>query len=208
MRGRGISEIVRLALMVLRGALYFVLRLQVPQRVAMDRGARVLGIGNLRLDGWIKIGAYATIDARFTTQLRLGRNFSLGDFSIMRCSGAPTFLCPGVIIGDDVSFGPYCNIGGGYGLNVGANNLFGPYVSIHPETHVVTDLTMPIRQQGVSGEGIRIDADNWFGAKSTVLDGVVMGTQNIVAAGALLTKSVYGSRVVLGGLPARELAKR
>lgn len=208
MRSRGIGEIVRLAIMVLRAVLYFVIRLRLPRRIAMDRGARILGIGNLRLDGWIKVGAHATIDARFTSRVQLGRNFSLGDFSILRCSGASTFLCPGVTIGDDVSFGPYCNIGGGYGLEVGANNLFGPYVSIHPETHVVDDPTLPIRRQGVTGQGIRIGPDNWFGAKSTVLDGVVMGTQNIVAAGALLTKSTYGSRVVLGGLPAKELAKR
>lgn len=194
--------------MVLRGSLYFIVRLRMPRRVAMDRGARILGIRNLQLDGWIKIGAHALLDARFSTKVRLGRNFSLGDFSIMRCSGAATFLCPGMTVGDDVSFGPYCNIGGGYGLTIGANNLFGPYVSIHPETHVVADLTLPIRQQGVVGEGIEIGPDNWFGAKSTVLDGVVVGSQNIVAAGALLTKAVYGSRCVLGGLPARELAKR
>jgi acetyltransferase-like isoleucine patch superfamily enzyme len=208
MSDRSPAELLRLLIMVARGALYFAVRLRLPRRVALARGARILGIGNLRLDGWVKVGMFATIDARFTTKLRLGRNFSLGDFSILRCSGAPTFLCPGVTIGDDVSFGPYCNIGGGYGLEIGAFNLFGPYVSIHPETHVADDLSRPIRRQGVTGKGIRIGPDNWFGTKATVLDGVVLGSQNIIAAGAVLTRPDYGSRTILGGLPARELAQR
>jgi acetyltransferase-like isoleucine patch superfamily enzyme len=208
MTARRKMDLLRLAVMVVRGAVYFLIRMRWPRRIAMDRGARVLGINNLRLDGWAKVGAYAMIDARFTDELRLGRNFSLGDFSILRCSGASSFRCPGVSIGDNVSFGPYCNIGGGFGLAIGADNLFGPYVSIHPETHVIDDLTVPIRRQGISGRGIRIGRDNWFGAKATILDGIIIGSHNIVAAGALLTKSTYGDGIVLGGLPARELAQR
>ncbi|MCD2323313.1 acyltransferase [Sphingomonas sp. IC-56] len=205
---RTVPELLSLVIMVSRAALYFLIRGRLPRRIAMDRGARIRGIENLKLDGWAKIGAYALVDARYTVELRLGRNFSLGDFSILRCSGAASFLCPGVTIADNVSFGPFCNIGGGYGLMIGANNLFGPYVSIHPETHVVDDLSLPIRRQGITGQGIRIGADNWFGAKSTVLDGSALGSQNIVAAGALLVNAQYGSRTILGGLPARKLAER
>lgn len=197
-----------IAIMLLRGAIYFLVRFRMPRRVAMDRGARIRGIGNIEFRGWAKIGANALLDARYCDRVVLGQRFSLGDHSILRCSGSPLFTCPGVTIGNEVSFGPFCNIGGGFGLSIGDENIFGPYVSIHPETHVVADLHRPIRQQGVDGKGIVVGADNWFGAKATVLDGSVIGTGNIVAAGAVVTPGDHGSRRILGGVPARQLGER
>lgn len=196
------------AVMVLRAAVYFLARLHLPRRVAMDRGARIRGIGNIRFSGWTKIGANALLDARYCDHVVLGGGFSLGDHSIFRCSGAPSFLCPGVDVGENVTFGPYCNIGGGYGVSIGANNIFGPYVSIHPETHVIDDLSRPIRQQGVTGRGIRIGEDNWFAAKATVLDGTTIGSGNVIAAGAVVISGEYASRQILGGVPARLLGQR
>lgn len=196
------------AVMVLRGAAYFLIRLRRPRRVAMDRGARIRGLGNITFRGWAKIGAYALLDARYCDHVVLGDRFSLGDHSVMRCSGSPTFTCPGVEIGRHVTFGPFCNVGGGYGLTIGDDSIFGPYVSLHPETHVVDDLDRPIREQGVSGEGITIGADTWFGAKATVLDGARIGSGNIVAAAAVLTAGNHGSRRIIGGIPARHLKDR
>lgn len=198
----------RVAIMVLRAALYFLVRLRLPRRVAMDRGARIRGIGNVEFRGWAKIGAFALLDARHCTRMTLGRGFSLGDHSIMRASGSPLFLCPRVSIGDNVTFGPFCNIGGGYGLTVADDNIFGPYVSLHPETHVIDDNARTIRSQGVTGKGIAIGPDNWFGAKATVLDGSVIGSGNVIAAGAVVTPGQHGSRRILGGVPARELGAR
>lgn len=199
---------VGVAGMVLRAALYCIVRLRLPRRLAMDRGARLRGIDNIEFRGWAKIGANALLDARYCDRVVLGRGFSIGDHSVLRCSGSPLFHCPGVIIGDNVTFGPYCNIGGGYGLSIGDDNIFGPYVSIHPETHVVSDIRRPIRQQGVAGKGIVIGADNWFGAKATILDGAIIGSGNIIAAAAVVTTRDYGSLHILAGIPARELGKR
>ncbi|MET4898835.1 acyltransferase [Sphingomonadaceae bacterium jetA1] len=199
---------VNLVIMLLRGTFYFLVRLQKPRLVFMDRGARIYGLRNIRFTGRAKIGAHALVDARHCIKLSLGRNFSLGDFSILRCSGSPMFTCPGVSIGHDVSFGPYCNIGGGYGLSIGDYTIVGPYVSIHPEYHVTANLDVPIRQQGIDGRGIVLGQNNWFGAKATVLDGVTLGDDAIVAAAALVTRGEYGSRVIYAGVPAREIGKR
>jgi len=203
-----LSYYAGIGIMVLRAAIYFIIRLRLPQRVVMDRGARIRGLANVEFRGWAKLGAHALLDARYCDGVVLGRGFSLGDHSIMRCSGSPLFTCPGVAIGNGVTFGPFCNVGGGYGLTIGDDNIFGPYVSLHPETHVVDDLDRPIRQQGVTGQGIVIEADNWFGAKVTVLDGSILGTGNIIAAGAVVTPGSRGSRRILGGIPVRELGVR
>lgn len=203
-----ISYYAGVAVMVLRAAVYFLVRLRMPRRVAMDRGARVRGLGNIDFRGWAKIGAYASLDARYCRRMVIGPGFSLGDHSVMRASGSPLFLCSGVEIGDHVTFGPFCNIGGGYGLRIAKDNIFGPYVSLHPETHVVADRGRPIRQQGVTGQGITVGPDNWFGAKATVLDGAIIGSGNIVAAGAVVTPGDHGSGNILGGVPVRRLGLR
>mgnify|MGYP003578838610 FL=1 len=108
-----IGYLAGVAIMLIRGWIYFLLRARRPRLVLMDRGARIRGLRNVRFSGRAKLGAYALVDARNCREMVLGRNFSLGDFSILRASGAPTFICPGVRIGEFVSFGPYCNIGGG-----------------------------------------------------------------------------------------------
>lgn len=203
-----LSYYIGAAIMVARAAFYFIIRFHLPRRVAMDKGARIRGIGNIEFNGWLKVGAYALLDARYCKNLKLGKHVSLGDYSILRCSGSPSFMCPGVTIGTGVTFGPYSNIGGGYGLTIADGNMFGPYVSLHPETHVIEDADRPIREQGIDGLGITIGPDNWFGAKATILDGVVLGSGNVIAAGAILPKNDYGSNLILGGVPARQLGTR
>lgn len=197
-----------LTVMLSREVCFFLLRGRLPRLVLMDRGARIHGVGNTVFAGPAKIGAFAQLHGRYCRKVNLGRNFSLGDFSIFRCSGVPDSLCPGVEIGGDLSFGPYCNIGSGFGLSVGDSNIFGPYVSIHPEYHVTIGTDVPIRRQGVAGQGIGIGRENWFGAKATVVDGVILGDGNVIAAAAVLTKGRYGSGSVFGGVPAKELVKR
>ena len=55
--------------------------------------------------------------------------------------------------------------------------------------------------------GITIEEDVWIGAGVRVLDGVVLGRGCVVAAGAVVTKSV-SARTVVGGVPAKEIATR
>lgn len=43
----------------------------------------------------------------------------------------------------------------------------------------------------------------WIGMNSTLMQGVVLGLQSIVGAGAVVTKSFPGGFCVLGGVPAR-----
>lgn len=196
------TKYVPLILMAIRGTIYQLLRLKFRGIILLDVGARIYGLGNIKLRGPIKLGRYALLDARFSDGLELGQKFSLGDFSIFRLSGGLLKASP-VFIGDSVSFGPYCNIGGGFGLVIGAGCLFGPYVSIHPETHNHQDLSALIRDQGISGSGIFIDEDCWFSSKVTILDGSHIGKRSIVGAGAVLVGKKYSGFSTYVGVPAR-----
>lgn len=197
-----------LVTMLIRGTLYQLIRLRFRGWVLLGKGGRMLGLSRITFRGVAKIGDFATLDARFSQSVVLGRRFSLGAFSIMRASGSPSFMSAGIAVGDSVTFGPYCNIGGGFGLTIGDQCIFGPYVSIHPESHEHSDPVLPIREQGIEGQGILIHTNCWFGAKATVLDGSVIEPGSVFAAGAMIARRHYPANSVYGGIPAKRLKSR
>lgn len=203
-----LSYYMTLGVMLIRGTLYQLFRLRVRGWLFLGPGGKVLGLGKLQLKGFAKIGAYSVVDARFSEGIVLGNRFSLGDFSIVRASGAINFLSAGIRIGNNVSFGPYSNIGGGYGLDIGDDCVFGPYVSIHPEGHIFLDIKTPIRLQGINGSGITIGSNNWFGAKSTVLDGANIRSGCVFGTASVAVSGVYVDNGVYVGVPARQIKSR
>jgi acetyltransferase-like isoleucine patch superfamily enzyme len=193
--------------MLARGVFFQLLRLRVPRMLFLGRGARIYGFGHVRFTGPMKVGHYSVIDARFSEGIKVGKNFMLGDHSIMRASGSRLFRSPGMTIGNDVSFGPFTSLGGGYGLRIGDSIIGGPYCSIHPENHIYVDPLIPIRKQGICGKGITIENDVWIGAKVTILDGSRVASGSIVAAGAVLS-SQFPPQSLIGGVPAKVLRMR
>jgi acetyltransferase-like isoleucine patch superfamily enzyme len=192
-----------IGVMLVRGTLYQLIRLQFRGWILLGRSATIQGLSHIKINGVIKIGAYSQLDARFSEGIELGNKFSLGDYSIIRASGSRNFKSAGIKIGKNVSFGPYSNIGGGYGLTIGDDCIFGPYVSIHPEGHTFSDIDIPIRQQGINGVGIVIESDNWFGAKCTVLDGAKISSGCVFGAQTLMIKGEYSDNRIYVGSPAK-----
>ena len=96
---------------------------------------------------------------------------------------------------------------GGGNLLVGNNTRIASHIVIVPSNHVFSDPDIPIKDQGLTQIGITIEEDVWIGAGVRVLDGVVLGRGCVVAAGAVVTKSV-APRIVVGGAPAKHISTR
>ncbi|MBL0095879.1 MAG: hypothetical protein IPP46_04855 [Bacteroidetes bacterium] len=60
---------------------------------------------------------------------------------------------------------------------------------------------------GTERKGIHIGKNCWIGAKVTILDGVQIGANSIIAAGAVVTKSMPDNAVI-GGVPAKVIRLR
>lgn len=82
----------------------------------------------------------------------------------------------------------------------------GDYVMIGPGT-VITTVGHPISPKGrrmhlASAKSVKIGNDVWIGGNVTILPGVTIGNNVIIAAGAVITKDIPDNCVV-GGIPAK-----
>ena len=96
---------------------------------------------------------------------------------------------------------------GGGGIIIGNNVLIGQAVNMHSESHIYEDSTLPIREQGITYQGIVIKDDVWIGSGSTILDGVTIETGAVIGSGAVVTKSIPPYSVAVG-IPAKVIGTR
>ncbi len=197
--GRTAGALWRGARLMLRG--------RRPNGAMLGRGVRFEYLGRIRFGRWLKAGDFVRFSGLGTGGLTLGDNVSIGAFS--QVIVATSLTEPGALIrlGNRVGVGEFAYLGGGGGLQIDDDCIIGQYFSCHPENHLYPDPSTPIRLQGVTRRGIHIGAGCWIGSKVTVLDGVCIGEGCVVAAGAVVNRSVPAFSIV-AGVPARVIGTR
>ncbi|WHH58381.1 DapH/DapD/GlmU-related protein [Petroclostridium sp. X23] len=148
--------------------------------------------------------------------------YSLGAKRIRRmlCKRIFDDVAPGVNIEHGVFFGGGAGISigtnSGLGLNcrvqgpvsIGDNVMMGPDVLIYTRNHRIDRTDIPMIKQGdTEPRPVMIGDDVWIGARAVILPGVTIGRGAVVAAGAIVTKSVAPYTIV-GGNPARKIKSR
>lgn len=84
------------------------------------------------------------------------------------------------------------------GITIEDNVLIAPKVSLLSEGHP----TAPENRHALVPKAIHIKNNAWIGAGATILPGVTIGENAIVAAGAVVSKDVSDNTIV-GGIPAK-----
>ncbi|MBP9926416.1 MAG: sugar O-acetyltransferase [Cyclobacteriaceae bacterium] len=84
------------------------------------------------------------------------------------------------------------------GITIEDDVLIGPRVNLTTENHPVD----PAKRKFLNLKSILIKRNAWIGAGATILPGVTIGENSIVAAGAVVTKDVPANTIV-GGVPAK-----
>lgn len=153
----------------------------------------------------VVIGNRCFIDALSVDGVYFGNNSSVGYNTTIMCSGTLRRIGKGLIVGDGVGMGTHSFYGCSGGITIGNNTIFGNYVSLHSENHNYKDESKPIKEQGVNRKGIAVGNNCWIGAKVTILDGVTIEDNVIIAAGAVVTEGIYRSGSIYGGVPAKLL---
>ncbi len=153
------------------------------------------------------LGDYVEINALSKHGVRIGDNVSIQKNTIIECTGVIRDLGEGLVIGNNtgIAQGAFIQVRGK--VVIGNDVIFGPNVSIFSETHNFDDPNVPIHLQGETRKGVTIEDGAWIGTRAVILDGVTVGRNSIVAAGAVVTKDVPPGSIV-GGVPARVLKQR
>lgn len=84
------------------------------------------------------------------------------------------------------------------GITVEDDVLIGPKVNLITENHPID----PAQRKSLDLKSILIKRNAWIGAGATILPGVTVGEDAIVAAGAVVHKDVEAGTIV-GGVPAK-----
>ncbi|ABG60139.1 acetyl transferase [Cytophaga hutchinsonii ATCC 33406] len=194
------------AISVLRG-LKILLYFKRPKLLMLGRSVRFMYAQNIVIGKFVKLDDGVYLSGLGKGKLTLANNVSIGAYSRIIVSTSLNNIGEYIHIGNNVGIGEFAYLGGGGGLEIGDDCIIGQYLSCHPENHNYDSVDTLIRHQGVSRQGIVIGKNCWIGSKVTILDGVHIGNNCVIAAGAVVTKSVPDNSVV-GGVPARVLKSR
>ena len=103
-----------------------------------------------------------------------------------------------ITIGKNVFINHACSFLDMGGITIEDDVLIGPKVNLVTENHPLD----PVDRRALLTKPIVIKRNAWIGAGATVLPGVTVGENAVVAAGAVVSKDVAPNTVV-GGVPAK-----
>lgn len=106
-------------------------------------------------------------------------------------------------IGKNVFINAGCHFQDQGGVTIGDGTLIGSYVVLATINHGMK----PEDRSDSLPAPISIGKGVWIGSHATILPGVTIGDNAIIAAGAVVTKDVRAGAIV-GGVPAREIRKQ
>ncbi|TCP21489.1 acetyltransferase-like isoleucine patch superfamily enzyme [Scopulibacillus darangshiensis] len=107
-----------------------------------------------------------------------------------------------ITIGKNVFFNTGCSFQDRGGISIGDGSMIGMNVTIATLNH-----GLPLETRNTTYPSPVIIGENvWIGSNATILPGVTIGDNSVVAAGAVVTKDVP-ENIVVAGVPAKAVKK-
>lgn len=175
-----------------------------PSGMLLGKNVRFFNIKQIYWGKFLKLGDNVCVSALGRKGIKLGHNVSIGAYSRIIISTTLNNMGEFIHIGNNVGIGEFAYLGGAGGLTIGDDCIVGQYFSCHPENHNYQESDLLIRLQSVNRKGIQVGCNCWIGSKVTILDGVTIGDNCVIAAGSIVTKNMPANSVI-GGVPAKVL---
>jgi len=156
----------------------------------------------------MKVGTGTTVPQLFVTwphQVSLGNNCLLEEQISFKFDGIRK-PGPSIFIGDNVFIGSGCEFNIRLRIDVGKDSLIASGCRFVDHDHGIEPGVL-MRQQHGPEKAIKIGNDVWLGCNVVVLKGVEIGDGAVVAAGAVVTKSIAPGEI-WGGIPAKKISDR
>jgi acetyltransferase-like isoleucine patch superfamily enzyme len=174
--------------------------------VAIENSVRIAYAGNVQLGEGVYLD-YGVYLHALPGGINIGDNTFLMHHTMLHVFNFRQLPQAGITIGNNCFLGEYNVIRGQGGVTIGNDVYTGPMVKIVAVDHVFDSLDRPIREQGVTAQGIVIEDDVWLGAGVTVVDGVTIGRGSIIGAGAVVTSDIPPYSIAVG-IPAKPVKNR
>lgn len=194
-----------LAGIVLRGLAYKLI-IRSDGLPLIENGVRILQARHLRLGRSVYIDHGVYLHA-CPDGITIGDRSFVMHNSILHVFNFRNLPHAGITIGRDCFVGEANVIRGQGGVAIGNDVYTGPLVQILAVNHVYSDPDTPIREQGITAQGITIEDDVWLAAGAIVLDGVRIGRGSVIGAGAVVASDIPPYSVAVGS-PARVVKDR
>jgi acetyltransferase-like isoleucine patch superfamily enzyme len=186
----------------LRSKAYRLLFPDIGNKVIFGRNLTLRHTHKIRLGDNVVLDDNAVIDAKGQSNrgIDIGSGVYVGRNTIVYCKGGD------IRIGDRVNLSSNCQVFSSNSLEIGEGCMIGAYSYLLSGGEYDRNSPVPYADQsGMETKGpCRIGANCWLGARITVLDGVSLGANCVIAAGAVVTRS-FPEKRLLGGIPAKEL---
>lgn len=190
--------------LVLRKKFYKSLFAQVGRNVIFGKSITIRHPDKIYIGDNVIIDDYAVLDGKGTDNNRIiiGDNVMIGRSSVISCKNG------NITIGENSNIAMNCFIQSAKEVNIGKNVLFAAYCYVIGGGDHETERTdIPIIAQGQIVKGITIEDNCWIGASVKVLDGVKIGRDSIIGAGAVVTKDIPDYAIAVG-VPAKVVKTR
>ena len=114
---------------------------------------------------------------------------------------------PSIVVGERVFIGAGCEFNIHEKIVIGDQAMISSGCRFIDSDHGFADRSVPMYGQACRKAPITIGADVWLGVNAVILRGVTIGRGAIVAAGAVVTKSIPEFEI-WGGVPAKKIGTR
>ena len=187
----------------LRSKLYPLLLGKVGRGVIFGTNVVLRHPHKLYLGDNIVVDDNCVLDAKGTDNkgICIGNGVFIGRNSILSCKDGDIF------IGDNSNISFNCEIFSANFVKVGENVQIAAYSYLNGGNHNFERTDIPVLMQERSGKGIMLEDNVWLGANIKILDGVTIGKDTIVGAGAVVIKDLPAFSIAVG-VPARVIRKR
>lgn len=159
--------------------------------------------GNISIGDKCRIARQALVRANTSDRrgISLGNNVSVQENVLINANRGH------VSIGDNSWLGPGCVVYGNGGVEIGSDVMVASHCAINSVSHHFDRIDIPMNAQGTYCDPVIIEDDVWIGTAAVVLQGVRIGRGSIIAAGAVVTRSIPPYSIAMG-VPARITGSR
>jgi acetyltransferase-like isoleucine patch superfamily enzyme len=187
----------------LRSKLYPLVLGRVGRNVAFGVNVVLRHPHKIEIGDNVVIDDHCCLDAKGSTNrgIVIGSGAFVGRNTILSCKNGD------IVLEDEANLGFNVEVFSAGRVRIGRKVLIAAYTYLVGSEHLYDRVDIPVFDQGGTSTGIDVDDHVWLGAHVVVADGVRIGRDAVVGAGAVVTTDIPAFHVA-AGVPARVIRDR